>query len=165
MLSLNDGKASQKRILVILNELETITQRDLTERLGIQPGSASEILSKMESAGWICRPQNETDRRTIDVCLTDSGRELAAEALTQRRKRHEDMFPAFQEKKNSSCCHCWKQSVRIGGTATANMDIIMDTTETRTTMEGMDITEMMTIMEGMDITERISRLTDYMVWS
>lgn len=92
MRSLNDGKASQKRILVILNELETITQRDLTERLGVQPGSASEILSKMESAGWICRTQNETDRRTIDVCLTDSGRELAAEALTQRRKRHEDMF-------------------------------------------------------------------------
>ncbi|MDE7272245.1 MAG: MarR family transcriptional regulator, partial [Lachnospiraceae bacterium] len=94
---LYDGKASQKRILIILNELDTITQKDLTERLGIQPGSASEILSKMESAGWICRTQNETDRRTTDVCLTESGREQATEALAQRRKRHEDMFSCLSE--------------------------------------------------------------------
>ncbi|MDE7327836.1 MAG: MarR family transcriptional regulator [Lachnospiraceae bacterium] len=92
MRLLYEGKASQKRILMILNESESITQRDLTERLGIQPGSASEILSKLESAGWILRIQNEADRRTTDVCLTDSGRELAAEALAQRQKRHEEMF-------------------------------------------------------------------------
>ena len=33
MRSLYEGKASQKRILIILNESEAITQRDLTERL------------------------------------------------------------------------------------------------------------------------------------
>ncbi len=92
MRSLYEGKASQKRILIILNESETITQRDLTERLGIQPGSASEILSKLEGSGWIVRRQNESDRRTMDISLTDSGREIAEEALKQRRKRHEEMF-------------------------------------------------------------------------
>ena len=97
MRLLYEGKASQKRILIILNETETITQKDLTERLGIQPGSASEILSKLESAGLINRTQNEADRRTTDVCLTDAGRELAAEALTQRQKRHEEMFSCLSE--------------------------------------------------------------------
>lgn len=92
MRSLYEGKASQKRILIILNESEAITQRDLTERLGIQPGSASEILSKLEGSGWIVRTQNESDRRTTDISLTDSGREIAEEALRQRRKRHEEMF-------------------------------------------------------------------------
>lgn len=92
MRLLYEGKASQKRILIILNELETLTQRDLTERLGIRPGSASEILFKLESAGWIIRTQNEADHRTTDVCLTDSGRELAAEVLAQHQKRHEEMF-------------------------------------------------------------------------
>ena len=92
MRSLYEGKASQKRILIILNESEAITQRDLTERLGIQPGSASEILSKLEGSGWIVRTQNESDRRTTDISLTDSGREVAEEALRQRRKRHEEMF-------------------------------------------------------------------------
>ena len=77
---------------IILNESETITQRDLTERLGIQPGSASEILAKLEGSGWIVRRQNESDRRTTDISLTDSGKEIAEEALMQRRKRHEEMF-------------------------------------------------------------------------
>lgn len=97
MRQLYEGKGSQKRILIILNESETITQRDLTERLGIQPGSASEILSKLESAGLIVRTQNEEDRRTTDVCLTDHGRELAAEALAQRQKRHKEMFSCLSE--------------------------------------------------------------------
>lgn len=92
MRSLYEGKASQKRILIILNGSGAITQRDLTERLGIQPGSASEILSKLEGSGWIVRTQNEADRRTTDISLTDSGREIAEEALRQRRKRHEEMF-------------------------------------------------------------------------
>lgn len=94
---LYEGKASQKRILIILNESETITQRDLTKRLGIQPGSASEILSKLESAGLIIRTQNEVDRRTTNVCLTDTGRALATEALAQRQKRHEEMFSSLSE--------------------------------------------------------------------
>lgn len=97
MRFLYEGKASQKRILIILNEAKTITQRDLTERLRIQPGSASEILSKLESAGLIIRTQNEFDRRTTDVCLTDTGKELAAEALAQRQKRHEEMFSCLSE--------------------------------------------------------------------
>lgn len=97
MRSMYEGKASQKRILIILNEAGTITQRDLTERLGIQPGSASEILSKLESAGWILRTENEGDRRTTDVCLTDSGRELAREASLQRKKRHEEMFSCLSQ--------------------------------------------------------------------
>lgn len=89
---LYEGKASQKRILIILNEPETMTQRELTGRLGIQPGSASEILSKLEAGGMIIRTPNEADRRTTDIRLTDTGRELAAEALAQRQKRHEEMF-------------------------------------------------------------------------
>jgi len=115
MRFLYEGKASQKRILIILNETETVTQRDLTERLGIKPGSASEILSKLESAGLIVRTQNEVDKRTVDVCLTDAGKELAAEALAQRQKRHEEMFSCLSEEEKKtllalleSVCDDWR---------------------------------------------------------
>lgn len=97
MRMLYEGKASQKRILIILDEVGKITQRDLTKRLGIQPGSASEILSKLESAGWMIRTPNETDHRTTDLSLTKSGQKLAKEALAQRKKRHEDMFSCLSE--------------------------------------------------------------------
>lgn len=92
-----EGKASQKRILMILNEQGSITQRALTERLGIQPGSVSEILAKLEHAGLILRTPNTEDRRTADLCLTDAGRVLADEALEQRRARHKVMFSCLSE--------------------------------------------------------------------
>lgn len=95
-----EGKASQRRILIILNESGDITQRELTERLGIQPGSASEIIGKLENSGFITRTQNKEDRRTTDIRLTDTGKKLAIEAAEQRKCRHEEMFSCFspQEK-------------------------------------------------------------------
>lgn len=116
MRFLYEGKGSQKRILIVLDEIGgSITQRELTERLGIQPGSASEILAKLESSGFIIRTQNELDRRTTDVCLTDAGREVAAEALRQRQKRHEEMFSCLSEEEKQGLlsllekvCNDWR---------------------------------------------------------
>ncbi|MGN1404494.1 MAG: MarR family winged helix-turn-helix transcriptional regulator [Ruminococcus sp.] len=97
MRSLYEGKGSQKRILIVLHETGTITQRALTERLGIQPGSASEVLGKLESAGWILRVPSENDRRTVDITLTESGKIQAAQVLEQRRQRHEEMFSCLTD--------------------------------------------------------------------
>ncbi|MGN1184557.1 MAG: MarR family winged helix-turn-helix transcriptional regulator [Oliverpabstia sp.] len=97
MRSLYEGRGSQKRILIILHEVGKITQRALTERLGIQPGSASEVIAKLESAELITRTPSESDRRTADIQLTDKGRELASQAVNQRRRRHEEMFSCLLE--------------------------------------------------------------------
>lgn len=94
---LYEGKASQKRILIILREVESITQRELTERLGIKPGSASEVLTKLENAGLITRTASEEDRRTAIVRLTEKGGLLALEAANQRNKRHAEMFSCLSE--------------------------------------------------------------------
>lgn len=92
MRSLYEGRGSQKRVLILLRELEPVTQRELTERLGIQSGSASEVIAKLEATGLITRSLSEADRRTADILLTEEGRRQADEALAQRRKRHEEMF-------------------------------------------------------------------------
>lgn len=97
MRALYEGKGSQKQILMILNDAGTITQRELTGRLGIQPGSASEVIAKLESAGLVLRCASETDRRTSDISLTDEGKKQAQEALRQRKQRHEDMFSLLNE--------------------------------------------------------------------
>ena len=97
MRSLYEGRGSQKRILIILHEVGKITQRALTERLGIQPGSASEVIAKLESAELITRTPSESDRRTADIQLTDKGRELASQAVNQRRHRHEEMFSCLSK--------------------------------------------------------------------
>lgn len=93
MRCLYEGRGSQKRILIILEEIGgSITQQELTQRLGIRPGSASEVIAKLESMGYISRTPNETDRRTVDIVLTESGKIAAAQASAQRRQRHGEMF-------------------------------------------------------------------------
>lgn len=101
MRGLYEGRGSQRRILIVLDETGTITQRELTERLGIQPGSASEVISKLESAGLVMRSPSETDRRTADISLTEKGKEQAEEAKRQRFQRHKEMFSVLSDEEKS----------------------------------------------------------------
>lgn len=102
MRSLYEGRGSQKRILIVLLETGTITQRSLTERLGIQPGSASEVLAKLEKSGLILRTESTADRRTTDITLTKQGKALAEEAAAQRKQRHEEMFSCLTEEEKNT---------------------------------------------------------------
>lgn len=97
-----EGKGSQKRILIILNETGGMTQRELTERIGVQPGSASEVIGKLESAGLIKRSPSETDRRTTDVKLTEAGRLQAEEAGERRKTRHQEMFSCLSQEEKET---------------------------------------------------------------
>lgn len=98
----SEGRGSQKRVLIVLLETGRITQKALTERLGIQPGSASEVIGKLEAAGMLYRAPSEDDRRTSDIVLTDEGRAAAEEAAAQRRARHEDMFACLDDREKAA---------------------------------------------------------------
>lgn len=94
---LYEGKGSQKGILIALGELGPITQRALTEWLGIQPGSVSEVLTKLEHGGLIRRVPCEADRRTVTVSLTPEGERRAAQLRQQRIARHDEMFACLSD--------------------------------------------------------------------
>lgn len=97
MRSLYEGRESQKRILIILREAGGMTQAQLTQRLGIQQGSASEVIRKLDSAGMICRIKNSADKRTVDISLTELGQKTADIAVSQRKQRHKEMFSCLTE--------------------------------------------------------------------
>ena len=101
MRDLSEGRGNQKRILILLLETGPITQRELTERLGIQPGSASKVVAKLENAGLLTRTESKADRRTVDVTLTGEGENQAKEAKSQRDGRHGEMFAALSEDEKS----------------------------------------------------------------
>ena len=88
-------KSGQGRILRILSHCEAMSQRDLQEVLGIQTGSLSEILAKLENAGFIERERDEADRRRSVVRLTPAGRNRAEECC--RNGERQDMFSALDE--------------------------------------------------------------------
>lgn len=101
MRSLYEGKGSQKQVLMVLLKTGRITQRELTARLGIQPGSASEVIAKLEHAGLLVRVPGEEDRRTADILLTEAGMRQAREASAQRERRHEQMFSCLSEEEKA----------------------------------------------------------------
>ena len=97
MRHISEGKGGQKRILILVREAGAITQRELTERLGIQPGSASEVIGKLEAAGLLERTLSQSDHRTTDIRLTQEGRVQAEEAYARREARHQQMFACLSD--------------------------------------------------------------------
>ena len=75
----------QKRVLKILSQQGTMSQRELQEILNVQAGSLSELLGKLESRGYILREKDEEDKRKAVVSLTEEGRRVLSEADSHRR--------------------------------------------------------------------------------
>ena len=63
----------QALILAILAGREALSQRELQQMLGIQPGSLSELLGKLEAKGLLTREKGE-DRRGNLLRITEAGR-------------------------------------------------------------------------------------------
>ncbi|MCD7882247.1 MAG: MarR family transcriptional regulator [Lachnospiraceae bacterium] len=82
------GRRGQGKILGLLSRQGPVTQHDLQNQLCIQSGSVSEILTKLENAGFITRTKDETDRRRCIIAITDAGRkDLEEHDLMHRRKQ------------------------------------------------------------------------------
>ena len=67
--------------LRVLWEEEGLTQRELSERVGMKESTTFTALTSMERNGLIRRSRNETDRRKVHVFLTPKGKALKAELL------------------------------------------------------------------------------------
>ena len=86
-------------VLEILAEAPTLSQRELQERLRVQPGSLSEMLAKMEEQGLIQRTKDEADRRAMQVSLTEAGRA----ALEQREPVSDaDLFAVLTQEERDT---------------------------------------------------------------
>ncbi|MFA6856913.1 MAG: MarR family transcriptional regulator [Treponema sp.] len=73
------GSPGQRRILALLRLKNPASQKELLDVCGIRPASLSELLNKMETAGYLTRIKDETDKRSVLVSLTDAGRKAADE--------------------------------------------------------------------------------------
>ena len=71
---------TQSRVLQLLAEGD-MSQREMQERLQVQPGSISELVSKLEFKGLLTRRRNENDHRKVMLSLTDEGRLISQDEL------------------------------------------------------------------------------------
>jgi DNA-binding MarR family transcriptional regulator len=68
-------------VLAALADFGPHAQRELAERLGIDPSDIVKILDELGAGGHVERTRDQADRRRLSVSLTEPGRALLA-ALT-----------------------------------------------------------------------------------
>lgn len=89
----------QEGIISILAEKEQMSQKELNEILQIQPGSLSEILTKLEQKDLITREKDAEDKRKCIVKLTPAGKTAAQ---GQKPRLEEDnMFSVLSNEEQS----------------------------------------------------------------
>nr|WP_326185529.1 MarR family transcriptional regulator [uncultured Oscillibacter sp.] len=102
MRRIREGRGSQRRVLILPRKSGPTTQRELTARMGVRPGSASEVIGKLEAAGLVARSPSAADRRTAGIRLTAAGEDAAADAQAQRDVRHRQMFACLSPAENAA---------------------------------------------------------------
>ena len=71
----------QGMVLTFLYEDDRVTARELGERTTLDSATLTGILDRLEKAGFIERRPHPEDRRALQVCLTDAGRNLGEKLL------------------------------------------------------------------------------------
>ena len=89
----------QGSILTILSEKESMSQKELQDILRIQPGSLSEILTKLEQKGMITREKDEEDKRKSVISLTEAGKAAVHEQTP--RMDEKEMFDVLSEEEQT----------------------------------------------------------------
>ena len=95
----------QGRILKILAQQGEVTQKELQEYLGIQSGSISEIISKLEMRGMVTKKKDENDKRKVILSITEEGKnkvESCSHNTTNHENSKEDLFQELTEQEQET---------------------------------------------------------------
>ncbi|MBO0431127.1 MarR family winged helix-turn-helix transcriptional regulator [Enterococcus sp. DIV0660C] len=82
----------QQRVLSILRLEDGLVQSYLAEVLDLRPSSLAELMKKMEKSGDITREEDENDKRTKRVYLTEQGREKAEKNASFKQENQSEIF-------------------------------------------------------------------------
>ena len=67
---------AQWRFLRVLMTEDGLSQRELSQRIGLMENSTVIAINVMEARGWIKRRRDDQDKRRLRIYLTDEGRAL-----------------------------------------------------------------------------------------
>ena len=71
---------TQNILLMSLWEKDGQTVKSLGEALYLDSGTLTPLIRRMESKGLLLRHRSKKDERSVEVCLTEKGRDLKAQA-------------------------------------------------------------------------------------
>lgn len=71
----------QYLVMLALWESAPRSLGELAEELALEPATVSPLVKRLEAQGRVTRSRREGDERTLDIGLTDDGRDLRQHAL------------------------------------------------------------------------------------
>lgn len=85
----------QYLVMLALWEHERMNQKTLAGMLGLDPGTLSPIVRRLEQIGYVLRQRDPGDERSVQLSLTEAGRRLRerAEEIPERMMRRLDLSP------------------------------------------------------------------------
>lgn len=94
---------SREHLLVLISENpDGIRQKAISEHVGINQSSTSELIDKLESDGYIERKVDPNDKRATLLFLTEKGQARAAEVKDEREAMFKGMFSALTEEEKQT---------------------------------------------------------------
>lgn len=82
---------SEWRVVAHLSQEDAVSVREITRRVGMDKPKVSRAASKLEAAGYVTKVINETDRRLVQLTLTDKGREMIETLAPIARAYNEEL--------------------------------------------------------------------------
>ena len=83
---------TQAMVLCRLFAQDGMTQSEIAQRIAVQGGTITNILQRMEEAGFVTRRRDPEDNRLVRVYLTNMGREKECFILDQFAKLENAIF-------------------------------------------------------------------------
>jgi DNA-binding MarR family transcriptional regulator len=68
---------SQAYTIAAIDKRELITMKELSQELGLAISTLTRTLDVLVRDDIVCRYQSQQDRRKVNICLTDTGKDLA----------------------------------------------------------------------------------------
>lgn len=97
---MGDVRRGQGRILALLKLKPEISQKELSGILDMRSQSLGELLVKLEKNGYITRTPSESDRRIMNISLTEAGK--AASENTVQEPAEEELFGCLNEEERAA---------------------------------------------------------------
>ena len=94
---------AQWRFLLFLWQQEGLTQKALSQKVGIEPATTVRTLDRMERDQLIRRHRSERDRREINIFLTAKGKELYPVLAPICKELEEQMVRALEDGELETC--------------------------------------------------------------
>lgn len=87
----------QPPVLHILHHYNGLTQKEIAEHLKVTPPTLNKSLKRLAANGFVCKKQDEKDKRNTRVYLSDKGNEIINRILIIHNEVNKQMLEGFSD--------------------------------------------------------------------